>query len=286
MAALSGALDESLKRAIDLETADSFDEYDASGDEPPTPPGQPPKQTTASTPNAHDSAAAVGAPAGGSAAKGSTATSISSSSALATEPSKKGFGFPYQLDIDALQLDRLELHAQDFLNASHSSQLRASVIKLKSLSMSHRDLSKPPKSSDHSNPDYLGKRRPLYLDDVVWRLVNKLLAELLKHNSIAMMVLLSSAAANNATSVVTSAGSLAYAGASGATSVVTGAGSLAYAGVSTGGKLLTRAGSVFLGPGGSHSTQTSHAAAPAPAHTTTTTAATVTSRAASTTTKR
>jgi pyruvate/2-oxoacid:ferredoxin oxidoreductase alpha subunit len=67
------------------------------------------------------------------------------------------------------------------------------------------------------------------LDDVVWRLVNKLLAELLKNNSIAMMVLLSSAAANNTASVVSSAGSLAYQGAA------------------TGGKLLTSVGSVFVG---------------------------------------
>jgi hypothetical protein len=172
---------------------------------------------------------------------------------------KKGFGVPYLLDIEALQLDHLELHAQDFLNASHASQLSASVIKLRSFTMAHRDLSKPPKNT--------AKRRPLYLDEVVWRLVSKLIAELLKNNSIAMMVLLSSAAANNATSAVASAGNLAMAGASGATSIVagagtfavagasgagnlalagaSGAGNLALAGASTGGRLLTRIGSVF-----------------------------------------
>lgn len=152
----------------------------------------------------------------------------------AADGPKKGFGFPYLLEIEALQLDRLELHAQDFLNASHSTHFSASVIKLKSLSMSHKDLTKPPKNDGTTvAAGRRPKRRPLYLDEVVWRLVNKLLADLIKNNSIAMMVLLSSAAANNATSVVTSAGSLAYAGAS------------------TGGKLLTRVGSVFVGPGSS-----------------------------------
>jgi hypothetical protein len=183
---------------------------------------------------------------------------------------KKGFGVPYLLDIEALQLDHLELHAQDFLNASHASQLSASVIKLRSFTMAHRDLSKPPKNTV--------KRRPLYLDEVVWRLVSKLIAELLKNNSIAMMVLLSSAAANNATSAVASAGNLAMAGASGATSIVagagnlavagasgagnlalTGAGNLAMAGASTGGRLLTRMGSVFHPSKGAAASATSAA---------------------------
>lgn len=150
----------------------------------------------------------------------------------ADKPSKKGFGLPYLLDIDNLQLDRLELHTQDFLNSTHSD-VSYGVIKLKSLSMSHKDLSKPPKNdptiSAAENEFYRNKRRPLFLDDVVWRLVNKLLAELLKNNSIAMMVLLSSAAVNNATGVVSSAGSIAYSGAA------------------TGGRLFNKASNVVLG---------------------------------------
>lgn len=168
----------------------------------------------------------------------------------ATNPNqpKKGFGFPYLLDIDVLQLDRLELHTQDFLNASHSTHSKASVIKLKTLSMSHRELTKPPKptKAEASDPEKRHKRRPIYLDDVVWRLVNHLLADLLKNNSIAMMVLLSSAAANNTASVVSNAGSLAYSGAA------TG-GKLAYAGAATGGKILSSVGSVFVGSKSSNS---------------------------------
>lgn len=151
----------------------------------------------------------------------------------APKESKKGFGVPYLFDIDNLQLDRLELHTQDFLNSTHSD-VKYGVIKLKSLSMNRKDLTKPPKNdltmSEAENAFYRHKRRPLFLDDVVWRLVNKLLAELIKNNSIAMMVLLSAAAANNATSVVSSAGSIAYSGAA------------------TGSKLLNRAGSVLVGP--------------------------------------
>jgi hypothetical protein len=180
---------------------------------------------------------------------------VTSTSAATTADPKKGFGFPYLLEIDALQLDRLELHTQDFLNAHHASGMSASVIKLQSLSMSHRDLTKPPKNTESGsvkgNDAAAGKgrhkRRPLYLDDVVWRLVNKLLAELLKNNSIAMMVLLSSAAANNTASVVSSAGSLAYQGAATGGKVVSSAGSLAYQSAATGGKLLSSVGSVFVG---------------------------------------
>mmetsp|Transcript_55096 Transcript_55096/g.108809 ORF Transcript_55096/g.108809 Transcript_55096/m.108809 type:complete len:824 (+) Transcript_55096:48-2519(+) len=191
----------------------------------------------------------------------STKDDPSSTGASSTHPNqpKKGFGFPYLLDIDALQLDRLELHTQDFLNASHATHSKASVIKLKTLSMSHRELTKPPKPTKAeaaADPEKRRKRRPLYLDDVVWRLVNHLLADLLKNNSIAMMVLLSSAAANNTASVVTNAGNFAYTGATtGGKLAYVGAttgGKLAYAGAATGGKLLSSVGSVFVGGKGAN----------------------------------
>jgi hypothetical protein len=168
-----------------------------------------------------------------SSSNSSTAGQSGPNSPKATSPADgKGFGLPYLFEIDALQLDRLELHTQDFLNANHAKATKASIIKLKSLSMSRHDLTKPSKLTKEEKQQKVKKyRRPLYLDDVVWRLVNKLLAELLLHNSIAMMVLLSSAAANHTTSVVSSAGSLAYHGAA------------------SSGRLLTRAGSVFTGRG-------------------------------------
>ena len=123
----------------------------------------------------------------------------------------KGFGVPFRLEIDQLYLIDLRLNAQDFLNAKHTKGSKASAIKLQSLTMFRNELTLPTKKKLDKH------RRGIYLDDVVWRLVNKLLAELLRHNSIAMMVLLSSAAANNATSAVSSAGSLAYQGAASST---------------------------------------------------------------------
>ena len=45
-------------------------------------------------------------------------------------------------------------------------------------------------------------RRGIYLDDVLWRFVNKLLAELLYNNTLSMMILITSAAANHTTNVI------------------------------------------------------------------------------------
>lgn len=202
----------------------------------------------------------------------STTSATTTSASAAAAPSsqrRKGFGLPYPLDIEALRLDGLELHTQDFLNASHAADSSASVIRLKSLSMNHRDLTKPPKA-DSTASDSIGcaphsQRRPLYLDDVVWRLVNKLLAELLKYNSIAMMVLLSSAAANRTSSVVSSA-------ANRTSSVVSSAGSLAYQGAATGGKLLSTVGSALVGGSSSKATSNNNSTATAVPTTNTTTA--------------
>ena len=111
----------------------------------------------------------------------------------------KGWGVPYKLEIDYLLLHDLQLHAQDYLNAEHSKQSKRSVIKLNTMGMVRTELTLSP------DRNVGGKRRGIYLDDVVWRLINKLLSELLKKNSIAMMLLLSSAAANRTSSVVASA---------------------------------------------------------------------------------
>ena len=189
----------------------------------------------------------------------SATTTSASAAAAPSSQRRKGFGLPYPLDIEALRLDGLELHTQDFLNASHAADSSASVIRLKSLSMNHRDLTKPPKAdstaTDNTGRTLHSQRRPLYLDDVVWRLVNKLLAELLKYNSIAMMVLLSSAAANRTSSVVSSAAnrtsSVVSSAADCTSSVVSNAGSLAYQGAATGGKLLSTVGSALVGGGSS-----------------------------------
>lgn len=231
-AAMQRAIDESLQ-----ESADILDDAEGdSGNTSPVPASSMPSGPSAAAGSTSTSIGAsnVAAATTNSAANAATATTATdnnaSPGAAAAKGPKKGFGLPYELDIQALLLDNLELHTQDFLNASHAEDFKASVIKLKTLSMSHRELTKPPKGDSTKKPDgapskSTGKRRPLYLDDVVWRLVNKMLAELLRNNSIAMMVLLSSAAANNATSVVSSAGSLAYGGAATTKKVLSSVGS-------------------------------------------------------------
>lgn len=130
----------------------------------------------------------------------------------------KGFGIPYRLEIDQLYLHDVQLHAQDFLNAKHSKDKKAGVIKLKSLTMFRNELTAAP------DRRLGGKRQGIYLDDVVWRLVNKLLSELLRHNSLAMMVLLSSAAANRTSSAVSSGAGIASYGATTTKKAFTGLG--------------------------------------------------------------
>lgn len=229
-AAMQRAIEESLQESADSLAGDEEDEAEGqteSQDASPAPSSPAPLQAL----NRAESANASTSGSTGTAASASVSGAAAGATAhAAAKGTKKGFGLPYQLSIQALQLDHLELHTQDFLNASHAQDTKASVIKLKSLSMSHRELSKPPKGEStkkdgKNGTKSAGKRRPLYLDEVVWRLVNKLLAELLRNNSIAMMVLLSSAAVNNTTSVVSTAGSLAYGGAATTKKVLSSVGS-------------------------------------------------------------
>jgi hypothetical protein len=119
----------------------------------------------------------------------------------------KGFGVPYRLEIDFLLLHDLKLHAHDLLGASRSKDSNAGVIKLGTLGMMRDELTLPP--NERSN----GYRRGVYLDAVVWRLVNRLLSDLMRNNSLAMLMLLGSAAASQTTSAVSSAGSMASKGA-------------------------------------------------------------------------
>jgi hypothetical protein len=57
-------------------------------------------------------------------------------------------------------------------------------------------------SDNHDNRHRNYHRRGIYLDDVLWRFVNKLLAELLYHNTLSMMILITSAAANHTTNLI------------------------------------------------------------------------------------
>jgi hypothetical protein len=112
--------------------------------------------------------------------------------------STRGFGVPFRFEIDEFYLARVEIHAQDFLTASHVKDSDLSAIKISLLSMFRRDdLSKP-------NPKG-GRRLPLYLDEVVFRLLNKLIAILLAENGVAFMSLIGGAMVNRTTAVVTGA---------------------------------------------------------------------------------
>lgn len=110
----------------------------------------------------------------------------------------KGWGVPYLLEVDQLYVHDIRLHASDFLNAKHTKEDKGSVIKLKSFTMFRDELTLSP---DKKVSKY---RRGVYLDDLVWRLVNKLVKELLLNNSIAMMMILTSAVATNTTSLASS----------------------------------------------------------------------------------
>jgi len=65
----------------------------------------------------------------------------------------------------------------------------------------HNTSSSSSDNHDNRNRNY-HHRRGIYLDDVLWRFVNKLLAELLYHNTLSMMILITSAAANHTTNVI------------------------------------------------------------------------------------
>lgn len=110
----------------------------------------------------------------------------------------KGWGVPYLLEVDQLYVHDIRLHASDFLNARHTKDDKASAIKLKSFTMFREELTLSPDKKIGKN------RRGIYLDDLVWRLVNKLVRELLIHNSVGILMILTSAVATNTTSLASS----------------------------------------------------------------------------------
>ena len=98
-------------------------------------------------------------------------------------------------------------------------QTRLSAIKLKHFHMLRTELTLRPdhhhhhrsnNNNHHHHQSTTGNhhnhnrnhRRGIYLDDVLWRFVNKLLAELLYNNTLSMMILITSAAANHTTNVI------------------------------------------------------------------------------------
>jgi hypothetical protein len=145
----------------------------------------------------------------------------------------KGMGIPFRFEVDKILIFDFRLHAQDLLNANHSKETKLSVIELQEVSMFRKDL---------TIRKGQGKREGIYLDTVLWRLINKLIAALIRHNSIAMITLCAAGAANHtfhgASAAVSGAGTLATEGFIGAKSLAADAKTLAAEGF-TGAKLAT-----------------------------------------------
>ena len=81
----------------------------------------------------------------------------------------------------------LVLDADDMLTANHTKGSRYTKIRLPLFNMFRVDLTLPPGRVKKVHR----KRRGIYLDDVMWRVVSKLLRVLIYENTISMMLLLS-----------------------------------------------------------------------------------------------
>jgi len=93
----------------------------------------------------------------------------------------------------------LVLDADDLLTAHQTKGSRYTRIRLPLFNMFRVDLTLPPDRVKKVNR----KRRGIYLDDVMWRVVCKLLRVLMYHNTISMMMLLSASTAKNVTNTLT-----------------------------------------------------------------------------------
>jgi len=89
------------------------------------------------------------------------------------------------------------LDADSLLTAHQTKGSRFTRIRLPLFNMFRVDLTLPPRRAKKVNR----KRRGIYLDDVMWRVVSKLVRVLMQENTIAVMLLLSSSAARNLTSI-------------------------------------------------------------------------------------
>ena len=131
------------------------------------------------------------------------------------------FGIPYKLEIDRLSIFNLRLHAADFVAASHmKSSKMFGDIRIVSMNMLRRELTKKGKGGSN-------RRKGIYFDEVVWRLVNQLISELRQTNKIAMTTLLAMGSVSHASAavsgVVTGAASGAERVVAGAAGIMTGA---------------------------------------------------------------
>jgi hypothetical protein len=103
---------------------------------------------------------------------------------------------PYLFVVNRFVLQDLRVHAQDFLNATHSETSDSKAIKLSVISMDHAQLSKD------KDPSSTAPHGSAYLDDIIWRIVSRLLNEILATNKTALTFNVLGAAANQTASAV------------------------------------------------------------------------------------
>jgi len=96
----------------------------------------------------------------------------------------------------------LVLDADDLLTAHQTKGSRYTRIRLPLFNMFRVDLTLPPVRTQTLKRGENRKRRGIYLDDVMWRVVCKLLQVLMYHNTISMMMLLSASTAKNVTNTL------------------------------------------------------------------------------------
>lgn len=105
-------------------------------------------------------------------------------------------GIPYKFEVDRLSLSDFQLFAADYLSAKHVEGIMGKPILIEILNLTRRDLLKPPKRGVSRN------RRPVYLDELVSRLINCLITKLLATNKLAMLTLMTSGVTSQATNAV------------------------------------------------------------------------------------
>ena len=133
--------------------------------------------------------------------KSATTTSTSTPTAAAgddtTNPPSEHWGVPYKLKAELFTLRSLHVFAEDFLSAKHTNAAKSlsHALKVELMNMTEKELTEKPKKGSK-------QRQGLYLDDLVWRLIAKLISELLASNKVALSTILASAAANQTTAAV------------------------------------------------------------------------------------
>lgn len=101
------------------------------------------------------------------------------------------WGVPYKIKCANFIARNLTFYVKDFLAARHTEH-KPIVIEL--MGMQEHDLTQKP---DHSKNEH--GRQPLWLDDLLWRVINTLITELLKGNTLGLLGTLAGSGINQAT---------------------------------------------------------------------------------------